>query len=347
MTWLIVPLLAAGLILFPSDTADAARNGLTLCTNVVIPSLFPFFVLSSFVTNSGASRAISKLLTPIMTRIFRIGGAGASALVLGLLGGYPVGAASVKALYENRQCTKAEAEHLLGFCNNSGPSFILGAVGTGVFGSPKLGAMLLFVHVFSALCVGVLFRSCSPARTNRPLDPAPALPLSAALCQAIKSGLQSALNVCAFIVFFAVFTAILHLFSLLPFGGALGSFCTGLFEITSGIAALQTGVPDLKTAFVLAAVLLGFGGVSIHAQTLSFLTQTDLSLKRYFLGKALHALISAGIAWVIAQLFLQTQTVFAPIVPQTNLPGIAVSVIALLSFGVLLLFSEKSTGKER
>ena len=37
------------LMLWPQEAMEAAREGLQLCYNVIIPSLFPFFVLSALV----------------------------------------------------------------------------------------------------------------------------------------------------------------------------------------------------------------------------------------------------------------------------------------------------------
>lgn len=341
---MIVLVLVAGLILFPGDTADAVRNGLNLCFSVVIPSLFPFFVLSSFITESGLSRKIGAVFAPAMSKLFHISESGACALVLGFLGGYPIGASCVKSLYETNRCTKREAEHLLGFCNNSGPSFILGAIGIGVFGNMRLGAILLFTHILSAIAVGIIFSFFAPKRVFAKSEENNSQSLAPALCSAVKQSLQNVLNVCAFILFFAVFTEILHLFRLLPYGGVFGAACTGLFEITSGIAALETATPSLRTAFILAATLLGFGGLSIHAQTLSLLSQTDLSVKKYFLGKTLHAGVSAVLAGIFARLFFNEQSVFSASVSHTNLPGLAVLLVSLLSFGVILLFFEKRAG---
>ena len=54
--------------------------------------------------------------------------------------------------------TASEGERLLGFCNNSGPAFIIGAVGSGVFGSVKIGLLLYAVHILSELAAGLFFR---------------------------------------------------------------------------------------------------------------------------------------------------------------------------------------------
>ena len=120
----------------PQESMDAARDGLALCGNVIIPSLFPFFVLSSLVVELGMSRYLGRLLEGVMAPLFRVGGACSSALALGFVGGYPVGARTAIALYENGQCSKTEAERLLAFCNNSGPAFILGVVGTSASTGP-------------------------------------------------------------------------------------------------------------------------------------------------------------------------------------------------------------------
>ena len=121
------------LMLYPQPSMEAAKSGLALCYNVIIPSLFPFFVLSSLVVELGLAGYLGRLLEGLMRPLFHVSGACASAFALGFIGGYPVGAKTAISLYENGMCTKTEAERLLAFCNNSGPAFILGVVGAGVF----------------------------------------------------------------------------------------------------------------------------------------------------------------------------------------------------------------------
>ena len=128
------------LMLYPQDSMSAAREGLMLCYNVIIPSLFPFFVLSALVVDLGLAGYIGRALEGFMRPLFNVPGACASAFVLGFVGGYPVGARTALSLYQKGMCTKTEAERLLSFCNNSGPAFILGVVGAGVFASSRASA---------------------------------------------------------------------------------------------------------------------------------------------------------------------------------------------------------------
>ena len=100
----------------PEEALEAARGGVTLCLNVIIPSLFPFFVLSALVVDLGLSRYFGRALQWMMRPLFHVSGTCASALALGLIGGYPVGARTAISLYEKGLCSKTEAERMLAFC---------------------------------------------------------------------------------------------------------------------------------------------------------------------------------------------------------------------------------------
>ena len=100
----------AALLFFPDVSAAAAREGVALCLQTVLPSLFPFFVLSSLLVQSDVPRLLSRAMAGVMYPLFGVSGAGASALMLGLLGGYPVGARTVAELYGRGEIAREEAE---------------------------------------------------------------------------------------------------------------------------------------------------------------------------------------------------------------------------------------------
>ena len=120
------------LLCWPKEISAAVQEGLKLCYNVIIPSLFPFFILSSLMISLGLAGYLGRLFEPVMRPLFRLPGSCAAVLALGFVGGYPIGARSALTLYESGGCTKTECERLLAFCNNSGPAFILGVVGAWV-----------------------------------------------------------------------------------------------------------------------------------------------------------------------------------------------------------------------
>ena len=151
---------AAGLALVvcgAGTSMEAAKSALVLCAQTVIPSLFPFFVISSFMVNTGFVSCAGKIAAPISRRLFKVSGSGAVVFVMGILCGYPTGAKMVSELYENKEISRNEAMRLLPFCNNSGPLFVIGAVGAGMLGSTRLGVTLYAVHVVSAVLTGIFF----------------------------------------------------------------------------------------------------------------------------------------------------------------------------------------------
>lgn len=331
-----IALLCAGtaLVLYPSQSMDAGRQGLQLCFNVIFPSLFPFFVLSSLVVELGMARYLGQALERIMLPLFRVGGPGASALVLGFVGGYPVGARTAIRLYETKQLTKPEVQRLLAFCNNSGPAFILGVVGTGVFGSGTVGLLLYFVHMAASVCVGLLFRFYGHPATERPsASHAPqfqAVRFSHAFTSSIKGSFSSVLNICAFVIFFSVLIRLLSLCGIMDAAARLLTalplhldltmaqhLLVGLVEVSSGVAGL-IGEGALGERIPMAAFMLGWAGLSVHCQVLSFLADSDLSSFSYLLGKALHGLLSAFFTAGLMRLFPLPQPVSSYLATQAE-----------------------------
>ena len=265
----------------------------------MLPSLFPFFVLSSLLVQSDVPRLLSRAMAGVMYPLFGVSGAGASALILGLLGGYPVGARTVAELYGRGEIAREEAEQLLAFCNNSGPGFFLGVCGTAVFGSARAGMYLYLIHVGAALVTGILLRRDlglprrkAVSRQRAPFD------LAAALPAAVQSSFAAVGSVSAFVIFFMV---LLRLLSLVPALAALPPLpraaLFGFMEMTNGVNAL----PATRTGFVLCAAIMNWGGLSVQAQTRALLAGSTLSARRCVIGKAVQALAGVPLALLAAQ----------------------------------------------
>lgn len=122
------------LVIFSNENLSATKNGLLLWANSVVPALLPFFIATELLGHTSVVSSIGKLLNKYMRPIFNVPGIGAYALIMGIISGYPVGAKIVTDFRKNGQCSKAEAERLLAFTNNSGPLFIIGTVGIAMFG---------------------------------------------------------------------------------------------------------------------------------------------------------------------------------------------------------------------
>jgi len=151
-------LLAMSLMIFKSsEVLTSVRKSLIICFSSVIPSLFPFMVLSSaFVGNVSASSF--KFVRKISRRLFGISAFATAAFICGMICGYPIGAKCTRELYDQKKITASEAESLIAYSNNSGPLFVIGAIGIGMFNSVKGGILLYIIQLISALTAAMLLK---------------------------------------------------------------------------------------------------------------------------------------------------------------------------------------------
>ncbi len=320
-------LFGMGLILCTKGVSAAAAQGLALCGRVVIPALFPFLVLSSLCLSTGLGAGLSRLLARPMERLFHLPGSCAPALVLGLIGGYPVGARTAFDLYDRRLCSREECSRLLTFCSCCGPAFLVSAVGATVFGSVEAGLVLYACHIAAAAIIGFVQGRFLPKPKKELPDAVHHIRQSFArsFTSAVTSAFSTMLNVCAFVIFFAALMALLAECGCLALGQKLLFFLPpstadlllrGLLELTNGIAALGAAPAlALPQAMGLSGLLCGWGGLSVHAQVLSLREARNIPMGRYFIGKAIHGLLSGMFSYISAFYFLRDlplHTVFQP-----------------------------------
>ena len=246
----------------------------------VLPAVFPYLVLTFLVCRTGVARRVGRLAGRPFSRLFALPPACASAVFLGLLSGFPLGAKCAAELYREGLCGKEDAERLLAFCNFCGAPFILSAVGQGIFGSPAVGWLIFAVQSAAALLFGIFYR-----RPKRPvsfcaLPAGQSVPLTASLfAKSVAEAGLSGLSIVSFILFFsipagALRAAISHFPALIPY---LPLF-VGTFEISSGVSTVGCGgLP----ALALCCLVVGFSGLSVMMQVRSFAAEGDLSMRGY------------------------------------------------------------------
>ena len=259
------------LILDSRTATQAAAGSIELCIRAVIPSLLPFFLLSGFLTgNLQGGKWIAKL--------FRCPENCGSLLLTGFLGGYPVGARLAAQEYHSRHITKKQADRLLLFCSQAGPSFLFGITG-GKLDKPYLTWLLWIILLLSALSVAWLFPGSSELPVWKTEEK------RTALTDAMYASIKAMAVVCGWVIIFSVLIAFLKrwFFWLLP-ESAQVLFC-GLLELTNGCLMLKN-VHSPLLRLLIASVILNFGGICVLMQTAS--VTEGLSLRRYILGKALQ-----------------------------------------------------------
>lgn len=317
-------LFTISLVLFSNTNLLAAKSGLSLFANSVVPSLLPFFIATELLSNTNIIQIVGKLLNKFMRPIFNVPGEGAYAFLIGIISGYPVGAKIVTKLRNDGICSKSEGERMLALSNNSGPLFIIGTVGVSLFGSSQTGFLLLVTHILACITVGIILGLIERFKFNnedfknslevRHKNTQNLSTLGEILGSSIKNAIYTVTMVGGFVVLFSVIISILEeshiidlicnilkpIFKTFNLNTSLSkALITGIIELTNGVK-LASSIHDkiISNQIILCAFLLGFGGFSILLQVLSITSKSDLSIKPYIVGKFMQGLFAGFYTYI-------------------------------------------------
>lgn len=314
------------IILFPTTAIEGASKGLATWFNVVVPSLLPFFITSGLLIELGTLNIVGSFLEPVMMPIFNVPGLGAFPFVLSLTSGYPVGVKLISRLRQNGNLSKIEAQRLLSFSSTSGPLFMLGAVSVGMLKNSSLAPLIIYPHYLAAFTLGILFRNYKkyPYNMHKKSDKRPIsslnnrdLNISQLLSNVIKDATNSIIIIGGFITLYSVVIEIIYesiffnyvikyLTLLLPFNinpDVIKGIFAGIIEITVGCKKIATSSLPLIWQLVIINFMIGWSGLSIHSQALSFLAKTDINPKLYIGSKFFHGILSSFYSFIFCKLF--------------------------------------------
>ena len=247
--------------------------------------------------------------------IYRVPKFGFKIFLLSVISGYPMGAKLICTLNEQDIIQKKEAEKMMSFCSVSGPMFIIGTVGVNIFLSYKAGLIILVANIIAALINGLIYRkdkyvekevSYSGKKNDNILS------------SSVYDATLSILMVCAYIVIsFLIIDVLINLHVIDNLSNAIctifncpqnfdtiKSSIIGIFEITRGIIELNNVNISLTLKTIIASGLIGFGGISILLQSLSFLNQLKISSKTIVKQKITQALLCLIITIPLAIIFI-------------------------------------------
>ena len=389
------------LVIFSRSNLNAAKNGLTLWATCVVPSLFPFFIMTNLLSQTKVVDFTGKLLNKLMRPLFNVPGIGGFAFVMGLISGYPVGAKIVADFRENGKVTKEEGERLLAFTNNSGPLFILSSVGIALFGDTATGLLLLCTHILSCITVGIILGKFSKKsddefrKTHNPTynffcyksqaknsnstitnskdknfttnslassKDVSLRNLGGILGNSINNSIPTILMIGGFVVIFSVIISILNQTHALdfiskffnPILAILGfdldfakPLVSGIIELTNGVNQVSgISIKAISQNVVLCAFLLGFGGFSVLLQVFSIVAKTDLSMKKYVIGKFLQGIFAAFYTFLALKFlpFLNLDIIETSNVTSSALTSLANATytffqnLGIFSIGIIIIF---------
>lgn len=308
------------LLCYPNLCLQAAQDGLLLWFNKVLPSLLPFMIFINILVSLDGLQTFISYCTPFSRRFWHLPGESFFAFLIGLIAGYPMGAKVVKSLYIDHKISKEEAECTLCFCNNCGPLFIIGTVGTAMLSQTHLGYFLFLIHILSACIMSILITHHLPPTSHTPhlshhsLIPSTQPNFFRLLNLGVMNAMDTIVCVGGYIILFSVISALL---TQTPFVQQLlvrftsnSNICLFIRGILSSCLELSNGtyvvsqLPISTYSLALLSAAIGFGGVCVYFQTLFVLEDTPFNTTSFFISKCIQGCLSFALTLLLAPLYL-------------------------------------------
>ncbi len=256
------------------------------CLEVIIPSMYGFMIISSFLISSGIYRFLAIPLKPVAKYIFGIPQELFSIFLISCIAGYPVGIKMIYQLYEDNKISKSTADYMSCFCFCSGFAFILGTVSSKLFSDSKIGFIIFSSIVIGNILTAILMRVILNYREKSEFKKQSEISVSAKiLTDSVKSSAESMFLICAMIVGFSVIISMIENFN---FGNeTIKKILFSFFEISK--------ISDLpKENFSLIPIitsLLSFGGICVFIQIIA-LTNGKLNSLLFLFSRLISAILS-------------------------------------------------------
>ena len=254
-----------------------ALEGIRLSSEILIPTLFPFFVLSDYWSKNFYISEKS-VLSKLFVRLFHIPPCGFLAFITGVICGFPLGIKVACDLYNQGKINDRQLTILCGFCNNPSIAFVISGVGIGIFRSVRIGILLFIACSISAIICGVVFRE-KEIKTQK----AGNIPRQKfSLVESIKNAGLTSITISSYVIFFSAMIYALRKTPLIA----------SILELCSALKIISESQFSINQKLVLIAFSLGFSGLSVHLQAFSFMG-ANVKKSRYLLMKITQGFLSA------------------------------------------------------
>ncbi|MGN0466293.1 MAG: sporulation protein [Lachnospiraceae bacterium] len=303
------------LLLFPEISIAGAKDGLLLWYNSVVPTLFPFMILSNIMLKTNSIECFHLLFTPLYRLFPKFNKNLPYLFLLGFFCGYPMGAKTMDDFLSQNLIDKTFAKYSLVLFNHASPMFLIGYILTAILKN-KLSIPVFFFILYSPYLVyGILLSLfCNKKKTALSIHEQFSICKSSSateqssICKQTSSYKQAEMNI--FLDSFFVLVKVgcyMMLFSILcqffifflPENHFLVILLIGMTEVTTGVNFVANSTLPFCEKIALICGLTSFGGLCSLAQTKGVLTKSGLSVFPYFIQK----LLLGSISYLLAKLF--------------------------------------------
>lgn len=290
------------MLVCPKAVFTGASEGLLLWFQIILPTLFPFLLISNLLLMTGNIHYISSAFGTLLSRLFRVSSNGSFAVIVGFLCGYPMGAKTAADLTDSGYISREEGQYLLSFCNNTSPVFILNFIVWKTLKNDRLLLPSLFILILSPILVSFFTRK-KYLRKQRCFQNQKSPQHQKGnwsfqeIDNCIMNSFETLVKVGGYIILFSV---ILTLFQSIPFSLPALNYMLPVLEITNGIVMLGNMKLPFLIQYPAILALTSFGGLCAAAQTQCMVQNAGLPILPYLIEKLAAALTASllGILYI-------------------------------------------------
>ena len=307
------------LLILSKQNFESVKDSVMVFITNILPSLFPFILFTEVILHTNMINILSRIFGRIISKVFKVNNNASSAVIIGFLCGFPMGAKTVNTLYTQNKISRKDAKILLSFVNNCNPAFILSTIGVAVFYNMQIGVILLTSHLISAILIGIIysriyntviihensqFLNSFNEKTNK-------IKKNISSFEIIKLSIFNAFktlsNILGFIIIFNLLFNILYtLFNNLNIDNNIVKFISSIFEVTKGCYNINNITTNLDNRILLTSFALGFSGLCIICQIYSTICDSNFKLRDIVIPKIFHGIISTLITYILLRIITIT-----------------------------------------
>lgn len=354
--YLICFLITVLIILFVLNMEDciaSALEGANLVVRAILPTIFPFTVICNLLISFDGINIYSKFIGPLFCKPLGLSKNCSFPIAASFLCGYPLGAKYSSDIYNMGYIERAEYERLLNIASNAGPVFIIGSVGAAMLFNPIYGYILLIANYLSIIFVGFLTkkRKHNIHKKIQTLPPFTEKPFGVALKESIENGINTTLNVAAFVIIFSVIIGIIkdNAYINIAFNSlesffnfpkdSIYSLFLGSIEFTNGCKLIASSTLSINIKLSMISFICSFSGVSILAQVSSFISKDNISMAKYTFWKLIQGVISFIITFIFSNILLSTVSTYTTLTSTSllfNMYSFIFPILIILLLSLLL-----------
>lgn len=296
------------LFIFSNDIFITCSFAFSIWKENIFPALFPMFIISDLLINYGFIDLLGEITKRIMNKLFCLPGESSFVIIASMFSGFPSSAKYIYELLDTKLITKENAEYLLTFTHFSNPLFVIGTIG-GLLKSKKLALIILLVHILTNFIIAFVIKKKREINTSKICIKNALYKIEEkrknnsfikVLTTSITKTINTLLLLLGIITTFLILSKIIN--NLVHFSPINQAIISGILEMTQGIkyVSLLDISANLKSALM--TFLISFGGISIHLQIKSILSNTTVNYKNYLFARIIHASLSSIIVFIITSI---------------------------------------------